>query len=307
MTALPITDFAGFARVWPDIARRVERSLVRRGVAWDVAADAVAEVALRALRRIADDEGFPTPGDLAQWSYRVANNVVVSRWRADRRLVYSDVEVVADDVAEDAHWRVLLDQAAAAMDALPSPQFASVVDLLSGRTVSDRRQASRESTRRLRARAQLRRIIGGLPVVWPWRRLRWVGLSGAIGGGLATSLAVVALAAVADRPTAAIEVSTVASFAAAEPEAGSDLVAPAHEAATHRPSPARAHPTAGHPAAPPSDRVPVVRFTAPTGSNVEVGTRPDEQRPFVCAESTTTTVCVPKALGPVRDLLAGGR
>lgn len=289
MTDGPVTDFAGFAEAWREVGPRIEARLRRLGVDDATAADTAQEVAVRALARLERGKGFTSRRGLLGWGHLVARNLGIDAWRKDRRVVPGEVETAAVERGyDDAEWRVFLAATVAALPTLTATQQTAVLALLAGSFPEDKREQVRDSTRRTRARARLRAVVGRLPGLWPPLR-RWT----------ARLLPVPALTAslwlTPPAPPASTSVTTTGfqaptSTAVGRPSAAS-VTFPVKS------SPKMSHRASVHSTAGPRDigpvHTPVVVVPHPVGE-LDVGTKPDEARHFVCVEVGPTAVCVDK-------------
>lgn len=299
MTGRPVTDQRAFADVWPEVAASVHLALVRRGVDSEAAAEAVQEAAFRALRRLHGARSFDSPDGLLKWAHRVARNVVTDAWRRDARLVGPVPELPVDDATELLEWRELLRSTVAAMDDLHPLQREALLAKLADSIPYDKRAQVRESVRRLRARDQLRRVVGRLPVGWPFRRLRR--LRHAVAVAEVAALGVLAVATVvvttAVMPTPATAVSTSGrSVARADrPRGEAPPAVTTTDQGPHRTADARALVAEKPVVASTRPFTPAVVIEKPTGGVLDIGTRPDEDRALACVETELTAIsCVPK-------------
>ena len=143
--------------VWPEVARRLELRLRRRGADPVRALDLVQDVAVRVLSA---RPSFESAEDLLRWATVVARHLAVDGHRSDRRLVPSqddhasalDVEAhVLDRLDLDALWRALPGLTLGERRALTRPEEAP----------ADRAAQVRAAVRRHRARSHLARILEG--------------------------------------------------------------------------------------------------------------------------------------------------
>lgn len=304
MSTGPVTDQRAFEDAWPDAAYQVERTLRRRGVDPDTTADVVQETAVRAWAKITTGSGFDSPQGLVKWAQRVAGNLVTDSWRTERRLVPGHVEPTVDDVAEAVTWRVLLEATAQQMERLPVAQRQALLALLSGDIPDEKRAQVRESVRRLRARAQLRRTIGRLPGGWLWRRLRYIGGTAAVGTACTVLVAVAPVENTSQAPVRVAagpgQTASTATLAGHTPAGGATAGIQRH----HHTTPILpTQPRAPQAAQPPVVHQAVAAVPSPMGGQVEVGTRPDDAQPFVCVETAwTPALCMAKPRELVNQL-----
>lgn len=289
MSDVPVTDFAAFAEAWREVGPRIEARLRRLGVEDATAADTAQEVAVRALARLARGEGFTSRQGLLGWGHLVARNLGIDAWRKDRRVVPGEVESpVVEQGYDDVEWRVFL---AATVDALPTlttAQQTAVLALLGGVFPEDKREQVRDSTRRTRARARLRNVVGRLPGLWPPLR-RWAARL------LPMPALTAALWLTPNAPPPSTSVTTLALpsntiAASARTEAPEMTLPSIKSAGSSRPVSVAPGRTASRDVAP--RHTPVVVLQHPTGE-LDAGTKPDEGH-FLCVEVGTTALCVDK-------------
>ena len=192
-----ITEESGFAAAWPRAAADVVAWLERRGVARDVAEDAVQEAGVRAVTvglSCRDAE------DLRRWLRVVAWRVVVDRWRREARCVrVADVEATerarsrrTSPLEDEVSGRMELEAALVAFRRLsPGDREAIVAPPATG---ADRQAQVRSAVRRHRARSRLVAIMKGLAaaagvVAWvPRRQKAAPGLAVALAGAVVVAV-----------------------------------------------------------------------------------------------------------------------
>jgi DNA-directed RNA polymerase specialized sigma24 family protein len=165
-TTCPALTSVRLGEVWPEVSERLHRLLASRGVDPSLREDIVQEVAVRALDK---QVPFADPGDLYRWAATAARNLHVDHLRSGSRTVCDDaLATVADrvDVAHAAERRVALDVVWRALAGMRPGERAAILDGLE----EDRTpRTSQVLVRRHRARATLRKAVGGV--------LGWLGLA----------------------------------------------------------------------------------------------------------------------------------
>lgn len=288
MSGEPVTDYAAFAEAWAEVGPLVEARLRGQGTAREDAADITQEVAVRALARLAGGAGFDSRRGLLGWGHHVARNLAVDAWRKAR--TGEAVEVAAVDRGYDeVEWRLLLTATVDALETLPPAQQTAVLALLAGSFPEDKREQVRDSTRRTRARARLRAVVGRFPALWPGLR-RWT----------ARLLPLPALTApmwlTPSAPAPSISVTTAALptytvAASARTEAPKVPLPSIKSAGSSRPVSVAPGITTTRDIG--SGHSPVIVVEHPAGT-LDAGTKPDEDRHFVCVEVGPASVCVDK-------------
>jgi DNA-directed RNA polymerase specialized sigma24 family protein len=176
--------------VWPEVSARLDRMLASRGVDPVQRQDIAQEVALRALDK---QVPFTDPGDLYRWAATTARNLHVDLLRTGGRTTGDDaLVVVADpsDVAHTAERRVALGHVWRALALMRPDQQEAILESLD----EDRHaRSSQLLVRRHRARATLRRAVGGVLAGVGAARLRLRTLGAA--APAVTSMAAVAVLA----------------------------------------------------------------------------------------------------------------
>lgn len=188
--------------VWPEVSSRAVAALRRRGVAQDVAEDAVLEAVTRA---IAGEVAYTDATDLLRWINVVARRVVVDAHRRDGRLVYAVPDSPApDNPAGAVEARSQLNRVA---ELVASLSTADRDALLTRPESSGRREATRRAVRRHRVRARLLVLLEGAGAVLGWLQWRWTRRHTARAAVAATGVpllvvALVSLLPVGDGPSA---------------------------------------------------------------------------------------------------------
>jgi hypothetical protein len=177
---------------WPVARERLVNALGANGVADDVAEEAVAEAATRALGRglvVADVEDF------CRWAFVVARNIAHDATRRSRRtLLLEDVPDRPDeyDLARHVEARDRWRTTARAMEQLSDVDRAVLLGELDPVHKTNRREAMKQAVRRHRARARLRHVLEQLGGWAGWlRRPPW--LWPATPSGLSDGLVALAL------------------------------------------------------------------------------------------------------------------
>lgn len=203
-----LLDASRLGEMWPDVRARVLPRLRAVGTPPDVAEDALADAAVRALARPIFVGGLE---DFCRWAFVVARNVVFDGHRRGRRLVFVDAlpERADDcDVSARVEGRSRLQQAVEIIGGMSAIDRAALLDGISGAGMPpDRREAVKHAVRRHRARTRLRHALGA-PVGWCWpsgfSRLCHRVQSGPIEGAIAVAVALPLLvAAFASAPASA--------------------------------------------------------------------------------------------------------
>lgn len=252
---------------------------------------------MKALERLEGGGEFDSPHGLLRWCYRVSGNLVTDTWRMQsRHLHVGEVEEQREDnVAAIAEWKVALSDAVDAIDRLADTDREALLGLLSGPSPTDKRSRDRESLRRLRARDRLRKMTGGLPVVFPWRRLRWLFAqvdkpAGALVGSFLVAGMLVAQAPYLRGRSEAVIVTVAAQDSSPTPELLLvSLSIPEHDKSDRTPTADRHVIEHAPPPLPPGvvDREnEIIVVNTPTGAETEAGTvaNTPESR-LICAET----------------------
>ena len=154
---------------WPEVSARLVRMLTSRGADPALRDDIVQEVAVRALDK---QVPFTDPADLYRWAAVTARNLHIDHLRSGGRMVGDD-ELVAmpdgTDVAHAAERRVALGHVWRALAVMRPGEREAILDSLRTDGVPCTSQAL---VRRHRARATLRRAVGGMMVTLTTWRLR---------------------------------------------------------------------------------------------------------------------------------------
>lgn len=154
------------AAVWPDVARRVECFLMRRGISAASAEDAVQETAIRAWARRVP---FGDANDLYRWASVVALRVAIDDHRRRAPVSGGPVpeQAAPADTAREALARIQWGKVAAALAELSPADHDAIVGVP---VPVSRLEQLRLATRRHRARTRLRelaeRMVFVLPVYW---------------------------------------------------------------------------------------------------------------------------------------------
>ena len=154
----PALTSARLGEAWPEVSARLRKMLASRGVDSSLNDDIVQEVAVRALDKRVP---FTDPADLYRWAATTARHLHIDHLRSDGRTTYDDVLVgVPDtvDVAHAAERRVALGHVLRAMAGLRPGERAAILDSLEEREA----RSSQALVRRHRARATLRKAVGGV-------------------------------------------------------------------------------------------------------------------------------------------------
>lgn len=127
-------------------ARRVTRSLTRRGIAADVAEDLTQDVFLRILERNRHQTMAQVGSDPAPLLFRIARNLMIDQWRREKAqpqvpLLPGDLDLIADPapLAEQRIYdRQRLELTAKALMAMPErTRLAFELHRIEGRTIAE--------------------------------------------------------------------------------------------------------------------------------------------------------------------------
>ncbi|MGA0543560.1 RNA polymerase sigma factor [Neotabrizicola sp. VNH66] len=127
-------------------ARRVTRSLTRRGVAADVAEDLTQDVFLRILERNRQQTMAQSGADPAPLLFRVARNLMIDQWRREKvlpqvPLLPGDLDMIADPAPlteQRVYDRQRLELTAKALMAMPErTRRAFELHRIEGRTIAE--------------------------------------------------------------------------------------------------------------------------------------------------------------------------
>jgi hypothetical protein len=277
--------------------------LATRGVDPSLNDDIVQEVAVRALDKRVP---FSDPDDLYRWAATTARNLHVDHVRGACRLTCDEeLVLVADatDVAHTAERRVALTQVFRAMAVMRPGERDAILDSLEDREA----RTSQLLVRRHRARATLRKAVGGVLTAAMVARLRLREVAPA----LRTASAAVAIAPVLaigtngffaqPAPGAPARVPAVAApapRAAVRPaprgavRAATGAVPAARPARTVASGPARrtAPAAPGKPAAPPPEKT----VDVPGVGGIESKDNPSNQQSLCYDEDGETKWCAPR-------------
>jgi RNA polymerase sigma factor (sigma-70 family) len=153
-------DWGRFGDVWPQVSRRLQRTLMKRGTPPADAEDLVQETAVRALQAAVP---FDSADDLFGWSLVVARRLAIDAHRRHRLILDVDVPDRAGPhiVDRQVEARLSLEAVAAALAELSPRDRRALLAVVDG-TGDDRREAVRINVQRHRARARLRVRLGEL-------------------------------------------------------------------------------------------------------------------------------------------------
>jgi DNA-directed RNA polymerase specialized sigma24 family protein len=146
---------------WPEVSTRLKRMLGSRGVDPTLAEDIVQDVALRALDK---QVPFTDPDDLYRWAATTARHLHIDHLRTGGRTTGDELLVAVPDhtdVAHAAERRVALGQVWRALAVMRPREREAILDSLHEREA----RSSQVLVRRHRARASLRKAVGGV-LVW---------------------------------------------------------------------------------------------------------------------------------------------
>lgn len=173
-------DQEQFEAWWPEVSRRLDATLTRRGVRPADAADIVQETALRTLARwpdVDDVEAF------TRWAHTVAWRQCIDAYRRTRGTTTVSFGAVHDQTTPD-RWdsdrvvegKLELERTLRAMASLSTSDQAALAAAISGpaSTAIDRKQAVREAVRLHRARLRLAGVVTkmGAALGVSWKGLR---------------------------------------------------------------------------------------------------------------------------------------
>lgn len=292
---------ARLGEVWPEVAERLGKLLACRGVDPVLAEDIVQDVAVRALDK---QVPFTDPADLYRWAAVAARNIHIDHVRCGGRTTEVESLVgVPDgtDVAYAVERRVALSQVWQAIAVLRPGEREAILGTL------DERRGARTSgalVRRHRARATLRKAVGGLIATTAAARLRLRAVSPMLrtAGAVAVLTPVVALD-LGGGAIGALDVHRGTGPTAPAPAVVVRTVAARSDAGSARGTGATVRASRAIRATTTTVTEPVVRkpsrdkTTVPTpGGNGEVGHRPKQPgEGTFCADGvpmTTGSVCV---------------
>lgn len=158
------------------MSTRLRRMLASRGVDTTLSEDIVQEVAVRALDKRVP---FTDPDDLYRWAATTARRLHIDHLRSDCRTTCDDALIsVADgtDVAHAAERRVALGQVFRALAVMRPREREAILESLEDRTA----HSSQALVRRHRARASLRKAVGGVLTLVAAARVRTRAVSPAL-------------------------------------------------------------------------------------------------------------------------------
>lgn len=162
---MPGEHHAEFQRAWPDISTRVGAMLRRRGLTRDEVDDVLQETALRLLR--AWDRLDPAR-PAVPFAAAVALNVVRAGSR-DRPPVDALGDLpespAPDDVADAATARIELERVLGAVRKLSPGRRSALLEEIGGSPADGDRSVAAKKMLRMRARADLRRMLAGAWIV----------------------------------------------------------------------------------------------------------------------------------------------
>lgn len=267
---MPAVQQPGIELVWNEVADRLHKTLLGRGVSHELAEDVIQETAVRVMER---HVGFTDANDLFRWSSVVARHLAIDAARREARRCDLPAEMESTvDVADEAIGRWWFDAVRRGLQQLSDTERAAI---LTPGAADDRQGAVRLAVRRHRARRHLLLIAQSLGIAsaWSTHRVRQT-LRGA-GGVMATvSAAIVLMVATQPHgpsPSAPPVAVPLRAAAPAEPRQGTSGAPPVAMGAPARVSiPAVLSGAVAPRSTVPSIRVPV---ESPTGSG-DVGVRP---------------------------------
>jgi DNA-directed RNA polymerase specialized sigma24 family protein len=294
---------------WPEVSARLDRMLASRGVDPVLREDIVQEVALRALDK---QVPFTDPADLYRWAATTARNLHVDILRTGGRTTGDDALVaVADpsDVAHTAERRVALGQVWRALALMRPNEQEAILDSLD----EDRHaRSSQVLVRRHRARATLRRAVGGVLSTLGAVRLR-LRSAGVAAPGV-TSVAAIALLGpvlVLDLARPTVQRPNVSRAPAVTVLTGDARPVTAASRTAIRSDAARPRAAAGSgalrrataPAAAPAPKVAEVRAPGGIGGGIDRPANPEHRREVcVGVQHPDAQVCAPRPdTGPLPD------
>jgi hypothetical protein len=161
--------------VWPEVSRRLDWGLRKKGVQPADRDEIIQETAARAL---ASQPQFVDADDLLRWATVVSRRVAVDNWRHNRRVSDAPVpeRAATADVARTVEARMALHVVSTAMKQLSDDDRAAIGSGLHSHVPADRTTEVRDGVRRFRARNRLRALSEGLVAWLGWlvgaRRLR---------------------------------------------------------------------------------------------------------------------------------------
>lgn len=287
--------------VWPGVDARLRALLAARGEVSRVD-DIVQEVAVRALEH---GVAFTDAADLYPWAATVARNLHISGLRDQARVIPTDTipaQPCTEDVVETVHWRDVWTRALTHIAQMPAQdQTVLLSPIVADTSIPAAREPVRISVRRHRARASLRRRLGGflsalLPAGFGWRLLRRQSAAVISGTAVAAAL-VVATGATVQSPSGIrvgprAQVPTVFTRVAPSAALGrAQMVAPRHKRA-----PART--TARPSASVQEDRHLIVQPRRAPGVRVDE-TQPKSAKPLLCLHGAAVEgICTPSIRSP---------
>ena len=185
----PALTSARLGEAWPEVSAKLRRMLASRGVDPALNDDIVQEVAVRALDK---QVPFTDPADLYRWAATTARHLHIDHLRCDGRTTHDDALVTVADATDVAHTverRVALGHVLRAMAGLRPGERAAILDSLEDREA----RTSQALVRRHRARATLRKAVGGAISAATLARLRLRTLSPAFQAAAAAAVVAPAL------------------------------------------------------------------------------------------------------------------
>jgi hypothetical protein len=159
---------ARLAEAWPEVSERLAKLLACRGVDPVLAQDIVQDVAVRALDKRVP---FTDPDDLYRWAAVAARNLHIDHMRTGR--VTTEVETLAGvpddtDVAYAVERRLALGHVWRAIAVMRPGERDAIIDSLHEHPA----RTSGALVRRHRARATLKKAVGGMIAVVSAARVR---------------------------------------------------------------------------------------------------------------------------------------
>lgn len=268
-------DQTQFEAWWPEVSRRLNATLTRRGVRPADAADIVQETAVRTLARwpdVDDCEAF------TRWAHTVAWRQCIDAYRRTRGATTVSFGASHDQAAPEG-WssdrvvegKLELERTFRAMASLSTADRAALVAAIAGpaSTAIDRKQAVREAVRLHRARLRLVGVVtklgGGVAVSWKGlRKLAQMEASRTAAAAIATIVFVSALSLPDEVETIDLQPSDEGVAVAITDPPPAPAAAPTPTA--QAPAPAAARPTTTTTAPPP--RTPAAAPDRPDGLDI---------------------------------------
>lgn len=145
--------------MWPDLSKRVRRTLKRRGAPEDTIDDALQSAAMKAFCRT---DGFDSHEGMVRWVTVVAWNEVQAEWRRRARLQVGDLPVQASaaDPALRVEIHLELDAVADCLAKLSEAERRAILSGVVSEPNSHPPEDARSKMRRYRARQHLADLVG---------------------------------------------------------------------------------------------------------------------------------------------------